>query len=167
MRTAILLCGIIISSAFGALIASAILDTMQGVLGQAAWRWLFYIEGALTIAVATYAIFVLPDFPETTRPGWLTEEEVRLAVRRMKEDADMFDDYGVQPKSLYEGLWMAISDRNVWVLAAAMFFLAIMCAFSGWFPTIMATLGYNRTITLLLCAPPYLLTTVITFLASR
>ena len=37
-RTALLYCGNIISNAFGALIASGILDGMQGKLGDAAWR---------------------------------------------------------------------------------------------------------------------------------
>ena len=39
LRTAILSCGSMLSNAFGSLIASGILDGMEGVLGQAAWRW--------------------------------------------------------------------------------------------------------------------------------
>lgn len=39
MRTAILSCGSLISNAFGSLIASGILDGMEGKLGHAAWRW--------------------------------------------------------------------------------------------------------------------------------
>ena len=38
-RTAILSCGGLISNAFGTLIASAILDGMDGKPGHAAWRW--------------------------------------------------------------------------------------------------------------------------------
>ncbi|KIP07689.1 hypothetical protein PHLGIDRAFT_409595 [Phlebiopsis gigantea 11061_1 CR5-6] len=167
MRTAILVCGVIFSNAFGALLASAILDSMQGVLGFAAWRWLFFVEGTTTIIVATSAVYILPDFPETTRPGWLTEEEVRLAVRRMQENADMSEDYGVDTKGISDGFWLAISDPNTWILTMTQFFLTLSGGFTDWFPTIMSTLGYNPTITLLLCAPPYLLTTVITFIAAR
>jgi hypothetical protein len=39
LRTAILSCGGLLSNAFGSLIASGILDGMEGVLGHAAWRW--------------------------------------------------------------------------------------------------------------------------------
>ena len=39
LRTTILTCGILISNAFGSLIASGILDSMEGVFGYAAWRW--------------------------------------------------------------------------------------------------------------------------------
>ncbi|KAJ2931581.1 hypothetical protein H1R20_g5434, partial [Candolleomyces eurysporus] len=85
LRTAILFCGNIISNAFGALMASGILSGMEGKLGHAAWRWLFYIEGAVTIAVAIIAIFILPDFPTTST--WLSPQERALAIRRMEEDA--------------------------------------------------------------------------------
>lgn len=167
MRTALFFCGAIISNSFGSLIASVILDVMQGVLNRAAWRWLFYIEGSLTIIVAACAIFVLPDFPETTQEGWLTEEEIQLAVLRMQEDALSTSDYDMRNESLTEGFWMTISDSNVWVLTVAMFFLTMAGSFSGWFPTIMSTLGFGRTATLLLCAPPYLVAAVLTFFVSR
>ena len=39
LRTALLSCGSLISNAFGSLIASGILDGMEGKLGHAAWRW--------------------------------------------------------------------------------------------------------------------------------
>lgn len=41
-RNAILFCGNIISNAFSALVAAGVLSNMQGVLGHAAWRWLFW-----------------------------------------------------------------------------------------------------------------------------
>jgi MFS family permease len=43
-RNAILFCGNLISNAFSALIAAGVLSNMQGVLGHAAWRWLFWSE---------------------------------------------------------------------------------------------------------------------------
>lgn len=41
-RNAILFCGNLISNAFSALIGAGVLSNMQGVLGHAAWRWLFW-----------------------------------------------------------------------------------------------------------------------------
>jgi len=90
IRNAILYCGGLSSNAFGGLIAAGILDGMQGRLGHAAWRWLFYIEGVMTIAVAIVAMFVLPDFPSTT--NWLTPAERWLAELRMEEDAGIADE---------------------------------------------------------------------------
>ncbi|PSR75029.1 hypothetical protein PHLCEN_2v9359 [Hermanssonia centrifuga] len=165
LRTAILFCGNIISNAFGALIASAILDNMQGVLGRAAWRWLFYVEGSLTVLVAVCAMFVLPDFPETTSPGWLSAKEISLAIKRMEEDTDLV--HGREAESLSSGFWMAIQDRNVWLLTCTMACQIVTVSFTAYFPTLTATLGYSRTISLLLCAPPYLISAVLAFFWSR
>ena len=41
LRVCLLYCGNIISNAFGSLIASGILDGMQGKLGRAAWRFVY------------------------------------------------------------------------------------------------------------------------------
>ena len=43
LRTAFLFCGSLISNAFGSLIASGILDGMDGKLGHAAWRYAFHV----------------------------------------------------------------------------------------------------------------------------
>lgn len=49
LRNAILFCGNLISNAFSALVGAGVLSNMQGTLGHAAWRWLFWIEGAVTM----------------------------------------------------------------------------------------------------------------------
>lgn len=41
-RNAILFCGNLISNAFSALVGAGVLSNMQGTLGHAAWRWLFW-----------------------------------------------------------------------------------------------------------------------------
>ncbi|KAI7640632.1 MFS transporter, partial [Hortaea werneckii] len=64
-RSAILYSGSLISGAFAGLIAAGITDGMDGKLGLSAWRWLFIIEGAITVAIAAIAFFILPNFPRT------------------------------------------------------------------------------------------------------
>lgn len=179
MRTAILYCGNIISNAFGALLASGILSGMQGDLGHAAWRcvllkrlnitlltsnrWLFFIEGALTMAVAVIALFVLPDFPSNTR--WLSPQERALAIRRMEEDAGVGDED--ETEGATSGLWLAVTDWKVWWFALAMAAQVVALSFNAYFPTLSATLGYSRTVTLLLCAPPFVFTAFFAFFFSR
>ncbi|KXN83674.1 hypothetical protein AN958_00815 [Leucoagaricus sp. SymC.cos] len=164
LRTAILYCGNIISNAFGALMASGVLGGMQGKLGHAAWRWLFYIEGALTIAIATAAIFILPDFPTTTR--WLSPQERALAIKRMEEDAGVGDEQETE-EGTGRGLIMALTDWKVWWLALALTSQVVALSFNAYFPTLSATLGYNRTVTLLLCAPPFVFAALVAFVLSR
>jgi MFS family permease len=49
-RNAILFCGNLISNAFSALVGAGVLSNMQGVLGHAAWRWLFYSKQSEGVA---------------------------------------------------------------------------------------------------------------------
>ncbi|KAG2113222.1 MFS general substrate transporter [Suillus clintonianus] len=163
LRVTVVSCGIPISNAFGSLIASGILQTMQGKLGHAAWRWLFFIEGGITMFVAICALFILPDFPHNTK--WLTPEERELAVSRLVEDGQ--GRAGVRERTSMQGLWDALSDGKVWAFVAAYIAQLLGQSFFAYFPTLSATMGYNTTVTLLLCAPPWVLSTIGSFALSR
>ncbi|KIK35102.1 hypothetical protein CY34DRAFT_96688 [Suillus luteus UH-Slu-Lm8-n1] len=167
VRTTLVICGSVLSAGFGSLFASGILTSMQGVLGQAAWRretWLFYIEGGATIAVAICAVFILPNFPHNTR--WLTPEERSLAISRLANDCNERID-GPEKRTTVQGLWDALSDWKVWWFAAALIVDYIVLSFVIYLPTIVATLGYDTTVTLLLVAPPSVLATIGAFTLSR
>lgn len=88
-RNAILFCGNLISNAFSSLVAAGVLGNMEGTLGHSAWRWLFWIEGAVTIAVALVSGFILPDLPTNARG--FTEEERIVAQLRILEDVGVAD----------------------------------------------------------------------------
>ncbi|THH31325.1 hypothetical protein EUX98_g2892 [Antrodiella citrinella] len=163
LRTALLACGNLISNAFGSLIASGILNGMEGKLGHAAWRWLFFIEGALTIFFAAVAIFVLPDFPATSS-SWLSPMEVRLAEKRMEEDVGVGDEQQTESGQL-NGFYQAMGDWKVWWLALALTSMVVSLSFNAFFPTLSATMGFNPTVTLLLCAPPWVFATIVAFIA--
>ncbi|KAG1819751.1 major facilitator superfamily domain-containing protein [Suillus subaureus] len=165
VRLAILYCGNIISNAFGALIASGVLVNMNNDLGQAAWRWLFYIEGALTISVAIIAVFILPDFPTNTK--WLSDDERRLALKRMEEDAGVGDQSETEHGGRGHGFYLAVIDWKVWWFSLICAVQAVALSFTVYFPTLTATLGYNPTVTLLLVAPPFVFAAIIAFVWTR
>ena len=125
------------------------------------------MEGSLTIVVAFMAIYILPDFPETTA-GWLTPAEQALAVQRMVEDAGRHSGFDIPGKSgQFHGLSLAIRDKKVWFLALILICFIISLSFTVYFPTLTATLGFSPTITLLLCSPPWLVATVISLYNAR
>lgn len=128
-------------------------------------RWLFYIEGSLTVLVAIIAIFVLPDFPDSSH--FLSEQETRLAILRMEEDVGVTDAEGSGKKSQTAGLVLALTDWKVYWLAIALTSMVISISFNAFFPTLTATLGYDSTITLLLCAPPWAFATIVAFAVNR
>ncbi|EGN94399.1 hypothetical protein SERLA73DRAFT_62136 [Serpula lacrymans var. lacrymans S7.3] len=172
LRTSILDCGSLISNGFGALAASGILSGMQGKLGHSAWRqtpgrWLFYIEGSITIFVALCAMLILPDFPHNTR--WLTPEERQFAVLRLQEDVakDSANTEETTHLSPLRGLWLALTDWKMWWFTIAATLQLLSQSFYIFFPTLSATMGFDTTISLLLCAPPWICATFIVFSISR
>lgn len=70
-----------IGGIFGGLTAGALMEDLEGVHGIRGWRWLFIVEGVVTIGVAIIAMFILPDYPGTCKK--LTAEERDIAVQRL------------------------------------------------------------------------------------
>ncbi|KAL6244141.1 hypothetical protein RBB50_009011 [Rhinocladiella similis] len=144
------------SGAFGGLLGSAIMSGMDGKAGLPAWRWLFIIEGAATIPVAVITMFILPDYPADTK--WLDDEERKLAVLRIAEEANEED---IHKARAVEGFKLAFADPALYLLWFMQLGLNTAAAFTNFFPTIVATLGYGRTETLLLSAPPYVFAAIL------
>jgi len=135
------------------LMAAGILGNMEGKLGIRAWRWLFFIEGAMTITLGIITLWALPDYPYNTR--WIVGAERRLAQARLAEDAGESDHDNVQDTPL-AGLKMAITDPLVLTFAVMNASQLLGLSFINFFPTLTQTLGFSTTISLLLAAPPWL-----------
>ncbi|KAF8074019.1 major facilitator superfamily domain-containing protein [Lyophyllum atratum] len=161
LRSAILCAGLLISNAFGSLIAAGILSNMEGKQGIRAWRWLFFIEGAMTIAVGIVSIWLLPDYPNNTR--WLSQEERWLAQARLSDDAGEADTDSAEDSPML-GLKLAVKDPLVWLFSSMTVSQLLGLSFVQFFPTLTQTLGYSTTVTLLLAAPPWILATIICLL---
>ena len=81
LRQAMFFSAASIAGAFSGLLAFAI-SKMHGVGGLEGWRWIFILEGIVTVVVAIAAYFLLYEFPETA--GFLTEEERAFVIHRLK-----------------------------------------------------------------------------------
>ncbi|KAA1470620.1 MFS general substrate transporter [Dentipellis sp. KUC8613] len=157
-RSVILYGGPLISNAIGGLMAAGILGTMEGKRGIRAWRWLFYIEGCITIFLGVLAIWLLPDYPHNTR--WMTPAERRLAQVRLAEDAGEADE-DTAGESPWYGFVLAIKDPKTILFALMSCSQLLGLSFVTFFPTLTSTLGFGSTISLLLQAPPWVFATII------
>ncbi|KAK0223194.1 MFS general substrate transporter [Armillaria fumosa] len=169
-RSAILFSGLLISNAFGSLMAAGILGEMEGVRGIRAWRWLFYIEARslLNLNTRTHHAYVggchclcgcYPIMsPRNTR--WMSPEESRLAQVRLAEDAGEADKDNKEDSVLH-GLKLALKDPRVYAFCLLNITQALGMSFTNFFPTLTQTLGFSTTISLLLCAPPWILAAVL------
>ena len=105
----------------------------------------------MTGVVAIGAAFILPDDPLVTK--WLTPEERILANSRVQGD-QVGGKGGV---SVWKGLKTAAADPKLWLFAFMQHMHLAANGFKNFFPTAVKTLGFNRTITLVLTCPPYLI----------
>ncbi|CAK7226211.1 hypothetical protein SEUCBS140593_006164 [Sporothrix eucalyptigena] len=158
-RTGLLYSGSLLSGAFGGLLAAAITGGMNGVRGLSAWRWLFIIEGIVTVVVAVIAAFVIPDLPRTTK--WLSEEEKQLAAWRLEADIGEDDWVDTQHQHPLHGLKLAVRDVKTWLILLIIYGSTASGSMTTFFPTVVKGLGYDSVKTLLLTAPPYCIAVVL------
>ncbi|OOQ90387.1 Pantothenate transporter liz1 [Penicillium brasilianum] len=74
---------------FGGFIQTGIQKSLNGAHGLAGWRWLFIIDGLITIPIAIYGFLLFPDTPTTTKAPYLTSEERAMAIARIPESSSV------------------------------------------------------------------------------
>ncbi|KAG7109517.1 putative transporter like protein [Verticillium longisporum] len=126
--------------------------------GLAGWKWLFIIEGCVTFGVAIIGMFTLADSPLTTR--WLTPEQRQLAHDRMLRDTVGLE----ESKGAKAGFMQAVRDPRLWALCFIQNMHLSACSFNNFFPTVVGSLGFGRTMTLVLTCPPYLVSGIFGYL---
>ncbi|KAF4452155.1 tartrate transporter [Fusarium albosuccineum] len=151
-RIALLYCAQILATGFSGLIAAGIFAGMDGLMGIEGWRWLFIVEGAATGLVSFLGFALLPNTPLTTH--WLNEREKQLAHSRMEKDK--ISDAQDGDASSWDGLKQAVADKRTWLFCLMQNFHLSACSFNSFFPTVVKTLGFNTTITLVMTCPPFI-----------
>jgi hypothetical protein len=120
---------------------------------MAGWQWLYIVEGVITVALGIAVILVLPDFPQNWKR--LSPEMKHVATRRMAIEAAQADVDDSGGMSHVKRLFLAMKDLRVHVMAIGYMTHTAAGGFQFVFPTLTKTLGYSNTVSLLLCAPPY------------
>jgi hypothetical protein len=107
-----------ITGIISSLLAYAIFH-LEGAHGIAGWRWLFLLEGLITLVVGIVSIFMMPASAVQTkswfRPnGWFSEREEKILVNRILRDdpskGSMMNRKSITPKRLWRGL----KDYDLW-----------------------------------------------------
>lgn len=70
---------------FSGFLQAAAYTGLNGVHGRAGWRWLFIIDGIITLPLAVTGFIFFPNLPQDdNKTWWTTQAEHELSVRRMK-----------------------------------------------------------------------------------
>ncbi|KAI5362402.1 Putative major facilitator superfamily, MFS transporter superfamily [Septoria linicola] len=156
-----------LANMFGGLLAAGILRRLDSAHGIAGWRWLFIIEGVITIRLGLIAGFFLPDYPAMMR--WLNDEERAFAVYRLQQDINESDE--THSTSVWHGIKLALQDYRLYVSVLLQHMSLLSQTFQYFFPSMVGTLGYSSTITLLLTVAVWFATFLtsycVTYTASK
>ncbi|KIW19314.1 hypothetical protein PV08_03608 [Exophiala spinifera] len=141
-----------VGNAFGGLFAAGI-GKLDGTHGIAGWRWLFIIEGSATVGIGVICACLMPEFPHNSRI--LSQPERDLAVWRIESEAGAAE--GTEKESVARGFAKALSDPKLLLLIFCNMLSQAQGSIANYFPTLINSLGYGSTDSLLLTAPPYVL----------
>ncbi|KAH8590990.1 major facilitator superfamily domain-containing protein [Bisporella sp. PMI_857] len=165
-----------VTSIITSLLAYAIFH-LEGHLGVAGWRWLFMLEGALTLLIGITSFFLMPASAVQTktwfRPnGWFTDRELSIVVNRVLRDdpskGDMHNRQAITPRRL----WAALKDYDLWPIYA----LGLICFVpqgppAKYLTLILRQIGFSTFDTNLLTIPSSVLHIItllgITWLSER
>lgn len=107
---------------------AAIMRTLDGSSGLAGWRWLFVINGIITVCWGCMGFFMLPDYPNNPNPRarWFKRVHAELAMERLAKNNR------AEPKKVsWEGIKRTARG---WVV----YFIAVL-----YVATVLASYGYN------------------------
>jgi len=71
---------------FGGYLQAAAYNHLNGVGGMAGWRWLFIIDGCISLPIAIIGYVIFPGLPTSSKPFWLSEQQHALARQRMSDE---------------------------------------------------------------------------------
>ncbi|GAB7333686.1 hypothetical protein MBLNU13_g05233t1 [Cladosporium sp. NU13] len=80
------------ASMFSGYLQAGVYKGMNGLHGLPGWKWLFIMDGVISLTVALAGFWLIPDLPENSKAFYLSKEQIELAVKRM-------DDVGRAPRT--------------------------------------------------------------------
>ena len=134
--------------------------------GLAGWRWIFILQGLLTVVVGIIGWYFIVDFPEeAAKKGmgkkFLTEKEAAFVVARIEKDRhDVIPEEFAIGKYLKNGL-----DLKVWGFASLFMLTTTMTyAIAYFLPIILRDgMGFGVAASQCLVAPPYVLAAIVMY----
>lgn len=162
-RTALFYLSSAVSGAFSGLLAAGIAQ-LDGVAGLRGWRWIFILEGILSVAFGLASFFLLPDTPSLSG-SWLSEPErrylnlIHYATRGAGagQAASQVTNPEAKKRFNWKTVRQVLTDHHLYL--QALIFASNTIPNNGFkltMPQIISNMGYRSTTAQLLSAPPYL-----------
>ncbi|KAE9377036.1 major facilitator superfamily protein [Stipitochalara longipes BDJ] len=159
-RLSVFFCASILAGAFGGLFAYA-LAHMDGIGGYSGWRWIFIIEGLLTILIAISFKFIVVDWPESAK--FLTDAERALLLKRLALDVGEARMNVLNRRSAKR----IFTDWKIW--CGVLMYMGVVntgYATSFFIPTIIEEMGYTAAISQVRSIPIFIVAAVAALLVA-
>lgn len=89
-----------------AFLQTAAYNGLNGVHGRAGWRWLFIVDGIISLPMAILVLFLLPDIPRTQKANWIfSQKELDLAKKRVPIEAEIHATFKKRDIKSWLGTW--------------------------------------------------------------
>jgi MFS family permease len=153
-RIAWFYCTSALSGAFSGLLAAAIAQ-MDGVGGYEGWRWIFLLEGIVTVILGIASFFLLIDSPSLSG-RWLSPEEIRfLELQHFIKQGGKFSEEKGEKFSWYD-FKMVVTNWRLYMQAYILMCISA-CSYGTKFtlPSIVRGMGFQNTAAQLLTVPAY------------
>ena len=122
------------------------------------WRWIFIIEGTITVIAGIGSWFIIVDFPDSNKNTFLTVEERAFVKARLAEDRGPEE----HEKVTWKILAHTAADWKPWAYSLMYMAGAVgVYAFLFFLPIILrGGLGYSLEMSFILSTPPALFSVV-------
>ncbi|KAK5098063.1 hypothetical protein LTS08_006818 [Lithohypha guttulata] len=156
-----------LASALSGILAYGIMQ-MEGASGIRGWRWIFIIEGVITVAFAIIGYLLIVRFPdqERDRPSFkfLNTNECTFIIDKLNRDRA---DVHTEPFNLKKFLRPAL-DFEIWGFALIFFCTTtITYSFAFFLPIVLRdNIGFSVAASQCLVAPPYVLSAILMYATS-
>ncbi|KAI5362925.1 putative major facilitator superfamily, MFS transporter superfamily [Septoria linicola] len=136
------------------------LSQMDGVGGLHGWRWIFIIEGLVTVALGLLSVLIIVPFPDLatkktffSRKPFLSEREASLVTARLEKDRGDAANDEMTMRNIFTYIcdWKVLEWAWLYLIAAT-----VSYSFSLFLPIILEDdLGYSTSRAQILSFPPY------------
>ena len=156
--TSLFMTGIPMAGVIGGPLSGWILNSLDGVSGLAAWKWLFLIEAIPSLLLGVVVLLYLDD--KISDAKWLSRDQKRLLEHNIEVDGAHIESHSALG---------AFRNPKVWVLCAAYFgFVMGLYGVGFWLPSLIKASGITNAGTIgWLVAIPYAAAVVCMLLISR
>ncbi|PGH35519.1 hypothetical protein GX50_01621 [[Emmonsia] crescens] len=138
-RFAVLFTSGMVAGAVGGLLAFS-LAKLDGVGGYSGWRWIFIVEGLMSISLSFLAKFLIVDWP--SEATFLTDEERLMVAVRLKEDVGS----SKMDRLVRQSLQIILKDWKIYTGALIYFTITTSGYSTALFnPTILNQFGYEAS----------------------